>query len=76
MSSQSGQHTAARTRTFAGRSGPARARRLNEYPQTFETFGGWSAGGLLDIVTTSEGPAIAYAIIRSGDGVGLWAADL
>ncbi|HET8915701.1 MAG TPA: hypothetical protein VFM91_08360 [Propionibacteriaceae bacterium] len=37
---------------------------LNEYPQTFETFGGQSAGGLLDIVTTSEEPAI----------VGTWAA--
>ena len=33
--------------------------RLDEYPQTFETFGGQSAGGLLDIVTTSDGPAIA-----------------
>ena len=29
--------------------------RLDEYPQTFETFGGQSAGGLLDIVITSEG---------------------
>ncbi len=38
--------------------------RLDEYPQTFETFGGQSAGGLLDIVMTSNGPAI----------VGTWAA--
>ena len=30
--------------------------RLDEYPQTFETFGGQSAGGRLDIVTASEGP--------------------
>ena len=32
---------------------------LDDYPQTFETFGGQSAGGLLDIVFTSEGPEIA-----------------
>jgi hypothetical protein len=28
--------------------------RLDEYPQTFETFGGKSAGGLLDIVSTGR----------------------
>jgi len=32
---------------------------LDEYPQTFETFGRQSAGGLFDIVITSDGPAIA-----------------
>jgi hypothetical protein len=32
---------------------------LVEYPQTFETFGGPSAGGLTDIVLTADGPVIA-----------------
>jgi hypothetical protein len=43
--------------------------RLNEYPQTFETFGGQSAGGLLDIVTTSEGPVIAGTWAASAGGL-------
>jgi hypothetical protein len=43
--------------------------RLNEYPQTFETFGGQSAGGLLDIVITSEGPAIAGTWAASAGGL-------
>ena len=30
-----------------------------EYPQTFETFGGQSAGGLTDVVLTADGPVIA-----------------
>jgi hypothetical protein len=33
--------------------------RLDDYPQTFETFGGQSAGGLSNIVFTSDGPVIA-----------------
>jgi hypothetical protein len=32
---------------------------LTEHPQTFETFGGISAGALLDIVATTDGPVIA-----------------
>jgi hypothetical protein len=32
---------------------------LTERPQTFETFGGISAGSLLDIVATADGPVIA-----------------
>jgi hypothetical protein len=32
---------------------------LVEHPQTFETFGGQSAGGLTDIVLTADGPMIA-----------------
>jgi len=32
---------------------------LTEHPQTFETFGGISAGALLDIVVTTDGPVIA-----------------
>jgi hypothetical protein len=31
---------------------------LVEYPQTFETFGGTSAGALADIVLTADGPVI------------------
>ena len=39
---------------------------LDDQPQTFETFGGESAGSLLDIVFTSQGPAIAGQLGRSG----------
>ena len=48
--------------------------RLNEYPQTFETFGGQSAGALLDIVTTSEGAAIAgsWAAPAGGLDAAVW----
>ena len=48
--------------------------RLDEYPQTFETFGGQSAGGLLDIVITSEGPAIAgtWASTEGGLDAAVW----
>jgi hypothetical protein len=43
--------------------------RLDEYPQTFETFGGWSAGALLDVVITSDGPAIAGTWAASAGGL-------
>jgi len=46
---------------------------LVEYPQSFATFGGWEAGGLLDVVLTSDGPAIAGSW-SSPDGIGLDAA--
>ena len=48
--------------------------RLDEYPQTFETFGGQSAGGLLDIVITSEGAAIAgtWAASEGGLDAAVW----
>ena len=48
--------------------------RLDEYPQTFETFGGQSAGGLLDIVITSEGAAIAgtWAASQGGLDAAVW----
>ena len=46
---------------------------LVEYPQSFSTFGGWEAGGLLDVVVTSDGPAIAGSW-SSADGIGLDAA--
>ncbi len=46
---------------------------LVEYPQSFSTFGGWEAGGLLDVVLTSDGPAIAGSW-SSPDGTGLDAA--
>jgi hypothetical protein len=48
--------------------------RLVEYPQTFETFGGQSAGGLLDIVITSAGPAIAgtWAASEGGLDAAVW----
>jgi hypothetical protein len=64
-----GAHANFRWTVWAGSS-----RRLNEYPQTFETFGGWSAGGLLDIVTTSEGPAIAgtWAARAGGLDAAVW----
>jgi hypothetical protein len=49
-------------------------KQLEEYPQTFETFGGQSAGGLLDIVYTSEGPAIAgtWAAPAGGLDAAVW----
>ena len=43
---------------------------LVEHPQSFYTFGGWGAGGLLDVVQTSDGPAIAGSW-SSADGAGL-----
>src|SRR5512133_3039822 len=43
--------------------------RLDDYPQTFETFGGQSAGGLLDVVYTSDGPAIAGTWAAPGGGL-------
>jgi hypothetical protein len=43
---------------------------LTEHPQTFETFGGISAGSLLDIVATTDGPVIAGSW-SSVDGRGL-----
>ena len=46
---------------------------LAETPQSFYTFGGWEAGGLLDVVLTSDGPAIAGSW-SSPDGTGLDAA--
>jgi hypothetical protein len=48
--------------------------RLKDYPQTFETFGGQSAGGLLDIVYTSDGPAIAgtWAAREGGLDAAVW----
>jgi hypothetical protein len=48
--------------------------RLDDYPQTFETFGGQSAGGLLDIIYTSEGPAIAgsWAAPEGGLDAAVW----
>ena len=46
---------------------------LVDYPQTFETFGGQSAGGLTDIVLTSAGPVIA-GTWSSASGKGLDAA--
>ena len=48
--------------------------RLDDYPQTFETFGGQSAGGLLDIVYTSDGPAIAgsWAAAEGGLDAAVW----
>jgi hypothetical protein len=47
---------------------------LVDHPQTFETFGGESAGGLLDIVYTSEGPAIAgtWAAREGGLDAAVW----
>jgi hypothetical protein len=64
-----GAHANFRWTVWAGSS-----HRLNEYPQTFETFGGQSAGGLLDIVMTSEGPAIAgtWAARAGGLDAAVW----
>ena len=47
---------------------------LDEYPQPFETFGGPSAGGLLDIVIASEGPVIAgtWAASEGGLDAAVW----
>lgn len=48
--------------------------RLAEYPQPFETFGGQSAGGLLGIVSASEGPVIAgtWAAKEGGLDAAVW----
>ncbi len=48
--------------------------RLVDYPQTFETFGGESAGGLLDIVETTDGPVIAgsWAAREGGLDAAVW----
>jgi len=64
-----GAHANFRWTVWAGSS-----QRLNEYPQTFETFGGQSAGGLLDIVSTSDGPAIAgtWAARAGGLDAAVW----
>jgi hypothetical protein len=47
---------------------------LVDYPQTFETFGGQSAGGLLDIVFTPSGPEIAgtWAARTGGLDAAVW----
>ena len=47
---------------------------LDDHPQTFETFGGQSAGGLLDIVFTSQGSAIAgtWAAREGGLDAAVW----
>jgi hypothetical protein len=47
---------------------------LDDDPQTFETFGGQSAGGLLDIVFTSEGAEIAgtWAAPEGGLDAAVW----
>jgi hypothetical protein len=42
---------------------------LVEYPQTFETFGDQSAGGLLDIVFSSAGPVIAGTWVAREGGL-------
>jgi hypothetical protein len=49
-------------------------KQLEDYPQTFETFGGQSAGSLLEIVYTSEGPAIAgsWAAPAGGLDAAVW----
>jgi hypothetical protein len=64
-----GAHANPRWTTWAGP-----RQRLDEYPQTFETFGGQSAGGLLDIVITSDGPLIAgtWAASEGGLDAAIW----
>ena len=67
-----GAHMAEHTRTSDGPCGPDPEQGLDDDPQTFETFGGQSAGGLLDIVFTSEGAGnrrqLGCAGRRSGRG--------
>jgi hypothetical protein len=64
-----GAHANFRWTVWAGSS-----QRLIDYPQTFETFGGQSAGALLDIVFTSEGSAIAgtWAAREGGLDAAVW----
>jgi hypothetical protein len=64
-----GAHANPRWTTWAGS-----RQHLDEYPQTFETFGGQSAGGLLDIVITSDGPVIAgtWAATEGGLNAAVW----
>ena len=65
-----GAHANVRWTVWAG----STAQRLDEYPQTFETFGGQSAGGLLDIIITTNGPAIAgtWAAREGGLDAAIW----
>ena len=63
-----GAHANFRWTTWSGS-----VRALTEYPQTFETFGGISAGALLDVVVTTDGPVIAGSW-SSADARGLDAA--
>ncbi|HEX6759113.1 MAG TPA: hypothetical protein VF086_12015 [Propionibacteriaceae bacterium] len=64
-----GAHANVRWTVWAGST-----QRLDEYPQTFETFGGQSAGGLLDIIITTNGPAIAgtWAAGEGGLDAAIW----
>jgi hypothetical protein len=64
-----GAHANVRWTVWAGST-----ERLDEYPQTFETFGGQSAGGLLDIVFTADGPAIvgSWAAAEGGLDAAVW----
>jgi hypothetical protein len=64
-----GAHANIRWTVWAGST-----QRLDEYPQTFETFGGTDAGGLLDIVVTSDGPVIAgtWAAREGGLDAAVW----
>jgi hypothetical protein len=64
-----GAHSNFRWTTWQG----SASKGLVEYPQSFSTFGGWEAGGLLDVVLTTDGPAIAGSW-SSPDGTGLDAA--
>jgi hypothetical protein len=51
---------------------------LVEHPQTFETFGGPSAGGLINVVLTADGPVIAGTwSATSGKGLdaAIWLPD-
>ena len=64
-----GAHANVRWTVWAGST-----QRVDEYPQTFETFGGTDAGGLLDIVVTSDGPVIAgsWAAREGGLDAAVW----
>ena len=64
-----GAHANIRWTVWAGST-----QRLDEDPQTFETFGGPDAGGLLDIVATSDGPVIAgtWAAGEGGLDAAVW----
>ena len=50
------------------------ATRLSERDQTFETFGGLSAGGLTDLVATADGPRIvgAWSPHNRDMGIAVW----
>jgi hypothetical protein len=66
-----GAHANARWTIWTGTT-----QRLVDRPQTFETFGGWSAGSLTGVVGTPDGPRVVGSWQgRSGLDIAVWRPD-